>query len=78
MVFAGALGAAVYAQQLLKRYDLENESEEYRERVETYIFKYGNIFLMMDMAFFVMLVFGRKFLFRFAMEAQPVEVMEVI
>lgn len=52
--------------------------KEYRERVETYIFKYGNIFLMMDMAFFVMLVFGRKFLFRFAMEAQPVEVMEVI
>lgn len=34
MVFAGALGAAVYAQQLLKRYDLENESEEYRERVD--------------------------------------------
>lgn len=34
MVFAGALGAAVYAQQLLKRYDLENESEEYRERAD--------------------------------------------
>lgn len=52
--------------------------KEHREKVETYIFKYGNIFLMMDMAFFVMLVFGRTFLFKFAMEAQAVNVREVI
>lgn len=34
MVFAGALGAAVYAQQLLAKYNEETESEELRERAD--------------------------------------------
>ncbi len=34
MVFAGALGAAVYAQQLLRKYKEENSNEVSRERVD--------------------------------------------